>query len=238
MGKNQRDGSNQGSYSMACCVLFLSRNKLRSKEQTSMKTIPGQMRAAYFRGDITNVFWSKICEANRDAGPASCWLWPGSPSTSGYGRLNVHGRSYQTHRIAYCLTHPEVVLTPDVQIIHLCNTKMCCRPCHLLAADAYTNMSQAARDGLLPTGERHSGAKLTDLTVADIIVRWLLGETPREIAPDYDVGRTAINNILAGRNWKRIATPLFQLLCPEGADAKRKAKVQRSIQHGGATHEA
>jgi hypothetical protein len=200
----------------------------------TMKIIPGQMRAAYFRGDTTNVFWSKICEANPDAGPASCWLWPGSPSTSGYGRLNVHGRSYQTHRIAYCLTHPKVVLTPDVQVTHLCNTKMCCRPCHLLAADAATNMSQAARDGLLPTGERHSGAKLTNLTVADIIVRWLLGETPGEMAPDYDVGRTAIYSILSGRNWKHITAPMFELLCPDGVEVRQGALARRTRGTNGA----
>lgn len=196
------------------------------------------MKAADFRGATANAFWRRLYQAPvsqavdgaESASPSGCWLWPGSPSTSGYGRLTVRGRSYQTHRIAFCLTHPQVVLTPEMHIIHACNVKLCCRPYHLMCADAATNMRQAAIDGLLPKGERHACAKLTDLAVVLIIVRWLAGESPKNIAPDYGVLPTAIYNILAGQNWKHITVPLFRILCPGGTKIGCRMAAQHGVQ--------
>jgi hypothetical protein len=70
-------------------------------------------------------FWSRVKIGTRD----DCWLWTGTMSTAGYGRLRNNGPRIYAHRVAYMLSIGEI---PDgLLVLHACDNPPCCNPDHL-----------------------------------------------------------------------------------------------------------
>lgn len=58
-----------------------------------------------------------------------CWLWLGSVTPNGCGKIKWRGRYMSTHRLAYTLAGG--TLLPGLVIDHLCRQVCCVNPCHL-----------------------------------------------------------------------------------------------------------
>jgi hypothetical protein len=68
----------------------------------------------------------------------SHWLWSGSLSEHGYGRLNVKGRTTLAHRVAYELYIGRI---PDgMTLDHLCRVHACVNPKHLEPVSLVDNL--------------------------------------------------------------------------------------------------
>jgi hypothetical protein len=67
-----------------------------------------------------------------------CWLWRGRTDRDGYGRIFVHGRSWQAHRLAFELCIGPI---PDGLVLdHLvCDRPGCIRPDHVKPSTPYQN---------------------------------------------------------------------------------------------------
>lgn len=59
----------------------------------------------------------------------ACWLWTGSTSNLGYGRLSHRGRQWFAHRFAYVTLRGEIA--EGLVVDHLCGVRLCCNPDHL-----------------------------------------------------------------------------------------------------------
>ena len=71
-------------------------------------------------------------------GGEPCWVWTRAKSRHGYGRIKVHGKNLQTHRVAYTERYGEI---PDGLVIdHLCRNTGCCNPDHLRAVTDAENL--------------------------------------------------------------------------------------------------
>jgi hypothetical protein len=58
-----------------------------------------------------------------------CWLWLGSDSGNGYGKVSVSGHDEMVHRLVWELI---VGLIPEgLQLDHRCRVRRCCYPGHL-----------------------------------------------------------------------------------------------------------
>lgn len=70
---------------------------------------------------------------------SGCWLWLGSVSGRGYGRIQAGGKSRAAHRVSYeeatGTTIPEGMLCD-----HKCRTRLCINPDHLRIVDSRTNI--------------------------------------------------------------------------------------------------
>ena len=50
-------------------------------------------------------------------------------------------------------------------------------------------------------GELNGNSKLTEAEVIEILARLAIGDSLREIASDYSVGKSQIHNIATGKQW-------------------------------------
>lgn len=64
---------------------------------------------------------------------------------------------------------------------------------------SHENMEHASKFGLLPAGERHGMARLTEIQVREILLK--KGSSPSKLAKEYGVSRGAVRGILDGVNW-------------------------------------
>lgn len=80
-------------------------------------------------------FWEKVARTND---PDSCWLWTGTRTAGGYGKLHMTGKSpTYAHRFSYQLAKGPI---PDgLELDHLCRTPSCVRPSHLEAVTPWEN---------------------------------------------------------------------------------------------------
>jgi hypothetical protein len=54
-----------------------------------------------------------------------CLLWRASLTVDGYGQLTFQGKTYRTHRIAYCFGHNVMNLPEGYELDHTCHTVTC-----------------------------------------------------------------------------------------------------------------
>lgn len=72
--------------------------------------------------------------------PAACWIWQGSRTNKGYGRIMRFGKQYHAHRVVWELLVGEV--DPDLVLDHLCRERACVNPDHL---EPVTNVENVRR---------------------------------------------------------------------------------------------
>ena len=88
-------------------------------------------------------------------GANGCWIWTGSKSVSGYGRLRVGNKQYITSQISYVVFKEDLKVGEVVR--HKCDTRLCINPEHLEAGTHQDNMNDTNRN-LGPTilkAQRH-----------------------------------------------------------------------------------
>lgn len=78
---------------------------------------------------------------------SGCWLWVGSVSRNGYGRINVRLQTGKhaprsAHRIAYELLCKPIPAGLDLD--HLCRTRCCVNPSHLEPVTRSENLRRGA----------------------------------------------------------------------------------------------
>lgn len=87
---------------------------------------------------------------------SECWKWTSALSQNGYGVFWIGGgKSKYAHRLAYERAHGSCAGV----VMHLCNNKRCVNPAHLQLGTHHVNILMAAKDGLMPRGERNGGGK-------------------------------------------------------------------------------
>lgn len=75
--------------------------------------------------------------------PDGCWLWTGSISRDGYGRVNARAEFGTTlpHRIAWIVANGPI--PSGMELDHLCAVRRCVRPDHLEPVTHQVNTDRA-----------------------------------------------------------------------------------------------
>ena len=126
-----------------------------------------------------------------------CWEWQGAKS-GGYGCINIEGQNWWTHRLSYFLHNGEL---PDGRYVcHQCDNPPCCNPRHLFIGSSQDNTADRHAKGRDAKGERSGNAKLTDVQVRRIRLKYD-GKPGRikQLAERYGVSSDQIRNILRGK---------------------------------------
>ena len=137
---------------------------------------------------------------------SGCVLWLGYTNKKGYGQLQIGGRKFYAHRVAYEMKHGKI---PDgMCACHKCDVSSCVNPDHIFLGSLQDNANDMYRKGrqnrdksVYYRGEQITKSKITEKDVINIRND---ERTLKEIAKDYGMHFSAIWFIKTRRNWKHV----------------------------------
>lgn len=91
--------------------------------------------------------WSRIEMAD------GCWMWTGSRTRNGYGKVDIGRSSQVAHRAVYTAVVGTIPL--GMQLDHLCRNRRCVNPSHLEPVTPRTNKIRAGGERC-PNGHEYA----------------------------------------------------------------------------------
>lgn len=88
---------------------------------------------------MDKLFWNKVEKTT------SCWLWIGSKTGSGYGKLKRKGKFYTAHRVSWEVYNGPI--PKGMLVLHTCDVRNCVNPKHLFLGTHQDNMDDMVRKG-------------------------------------------------------------------------------------------
>ena len=125
-----------------------------------------------------------------------CWIYTKSKNRNGYGQFYIHGKNYETHKIAYMLLKGPI---PHGKIVrHICDNPICVNPEHLILGTHYDNSIDSVKRN------RQGCQKLNEEAVK--VIKWMLKYKyyyglAAKLARLHGVTRHTINDIKHNRSW-------------------------------------
>lgn len=152
-------------------------------------------------------FWEKVDKRGDD----ECWEWLASCDSGGYGLFHNEGKHNRAHRVSWELTNGSIPSGRGyhgICVCHKCDNRKCVNPSHLFLGTHKQNVADRERKGrnIVKRGEDSHYAKLREVDVINIRAIWKYcdGATTDKLAKIYNVHRTSIYNIIAGKTWMHV----------------------------------
>ena len=143
--------------------------------------------------------------ANPDNG---CWEWQFFKNKKGYGMFQLSKyKATLAHRTAYKLYVGE--FDDSLCVLHKCDNPKCVNPEHLFLGTREDNNKDRNLKGR--EGDR-SGIKNGRAKLTPELVSWVKESEQKisHIAFSLGIGRSTVNHIKKGRNWKSLEGQLLQ----------------------------
>jgi hypothetical protein len=161
--------------------------------------------------DTEQAFWHFVNKTE------ACWIWTGSTTPKGYGRIKLRGKTFRAHRLSWMLHNGNI---PNSMLVcHQCDNPLCVNPEHLFLGTPDDNMKDMVAKGrqakadthlsrtkpsALRRGENHGRAKLSEHDVRTIRSLSAQGLPALQIAKRYGVSSSTIDRILKRETWRSI----------------------------------
>lgn len=156
------------------------------------------------RSDINEIYVSCI-EPKLEKIKEGCWLYNGSKTTDGYGRVYLplwlglpNGSNITAHRLSY-LYHYEGKLQ-DIHVLHKCDVRNCCNPAHLFLGTNCDNVADRVSKGRShrPVGTLNGRVILDE---KQVIAIYTSKQSERWLAKLYGIGTSAVGRIRRKQAW-------------------------------------
>lgn len=151
-------------------------------------------------------FWKKV----DIRGEGDCWNWKAGLTHNGYGDFRYRYKHWRAHRFAWTVTNSPI--PNGLWVLHRCDNRACCNPAHCFLGTNADNMADKCAKGRQSKGEsnshmrgeKHHGAKLTEMDVREIRNRRQAGESQKSIASGYGIKPRSISSIFHRRSWRHV----------------------------------
>ena len=163
------------------------------------------------RPSLTDRFWTNVTKTD------NCWLWTGWIRRDGYGSVSIRNKHFAAHRVSWTLANGPI---PDgLWVLHHCDVRVCVRPTHLYLGTREQNTSDAivrhrfksgaeahfrAHPEIVPKGERHWAAKLTDDDVRLIRKRVASGEKQIDLQREFGLSSGTVSLVVHRKRWAHV----------------------------------
>ena len=119
---------------------------------------------------------SEISKGRISVADGDCWIWTGTLSSGGYGRVTrtIKGRKYNApvHQLTW-LEANNGSWPPGAVARHLCRNRACCRPDHIIPGTPLENVQDAQfRDGTMNVSIHRLPPHLQQRLIRDGSVEW------------------------------------------------------------------
>jgi len=133
-----------------------------------------------------------------------CWIWLGTVAQNGYGRITTaRNRDKKPHHLLYEQTYGKW----SGMLRHLCHTKLCCNPAHLMPGTAADNSADEVRANKTLKGDRNGHSILTEYQVIAILTRATHSSLDKSLGIEFGVSRCTISDIRLRKTWTHIHFP-------------------------------
>ena len=132
----------------------------------------------------------------------NCIVWQGAKNAGGYGTLFYKGKSWQLHRLVWCLRN-KMPIPKGMVLRHKCDRPSCINLNHIEVGTQEENMrDRHERGGYekgVTAGSKNGNSKLTDFQVRRIRRMYATGKyTQQQLGTRFGVSKTQIRNIVKG----------------------------------------
>ena len=86
-------------------------------------------------------FWANVDKE----GNGACWMWRGTKTSYGYGKMRDHYKHVGTHRVSYMLNVGPI--PSKMHVLHKCDMPACVNPDHLFLGTQADNMKDMFKKG-------------------------------------------------------------------------------------------
>ena len=201
----------------------------RERAQSKVKSVKCLVCDNFFKKKNSQKYCSLKCIfLNFIEKTGGCWIWKGSKTNCGYGKIRIKDRFISAHRFSYELFVDNI---PKGKIVcHNCpsgDNKLCVNPEHLWLGTISDNAIDAIKKGQWKTtkgskwseetrekmknrphadrkGEKHHLGKLKEKDIMSIREMLNEGYSQTEIAKKFDVCPSHISNIKNKKAWTHI----------------------------------
>lgn len=145
-------------------------------------------------------FWAKV----RRSSDNECWEWTASRTLGGYGQMEIAGKFWSAHRMAWVVARGQI---PDgVFVLHKCDNPKCVNPQHLFLGSAKDNASDRDRKGRGVTcQDGKMPVKFTSEQISSIKLDRAGGMKIAELMTKYGISRQYVQRIVSNKR-RRITT--------------------------------
>lgn len=133
-----------------------------------------------------------------ELGANGCFVWTGTKTGEGYGKLTWGSKRRSAHRIIYeSLVGP---IPKGMFVLHRCDNPACVNPNHLFLGTAQDNSNDMKAKGRQAKGSQ-ACSKLCESQVVEILSHKQAGMSTPSIAQKYGVTTRTVRKIIRGSIW-------------------------------------
>lgn len=119
----------------------------------------------------------------------------GSTDKDGYKKCKYQGQMWFVHRLVYTLCYGEI--EPGLVVGHSCNNPGCVNIAHLYLCTPKENSSDAARDKLYLSGDKHPKYKITNFHAKEMVEMYdVQGYSQQAIADYFGFSQSRVSEII------------------------------------------
>ena len=137
-----------------------------------------------------------------------CWIWSGCRDKDGYGIIRRHKKDWKAHRVSMFIFNDILLseFTDGVNnlVCHTCDNPSCLNPDHLFLGTPKANKSDSVYKGRHAHGISQWQSVLNEEQVKSIRDAREYGDTYKDIAERFGVGKSTVFSVCARQTWKHV----------------------------------